>query len=144
MNIAACTADAESIDDVCAFPGRLAAVSGTIRPIEPAAYGVSNHLANVLLRARKRDSDKGAILNLRPKMKRASDTEVNQRAVAKACDSLEWVSTTASRGVVALDTEFVDIIVDAGDFGWEPTLYVLANNPLELIERTHTFLAALA
>ena len=61
------------------------------------------------------------------------DTEVNQRAVAKACDSLEWASTTASRGVVALDTEFVDVIVDAGDFGWEPTLYVLANNPLELL-----------
>lgn len=144
MNIAACTADAESIDDVCAFPGRLAAVSGTIRPIEPAAYGSSNHLANILLRARKRDSNKGAILNLRPMMKRASDTEVNQKAVAKACDSLEWTSTTASRGVVALDTEFVDVIIDAGDFGWEPTLYVLANNPLELVERTHTFLAALA
>jgi predicted fused transcriptional regulator/phosphomethylpyrimidine kinase len=77
-------------------------------------------------------------------MMRASDTEVNQKAVAKACDSLEWASTTASRGVVALDTEFVDVIVDAGDFGWEPTLYLLANNPLELIERTHTFLAALA
>ena len=144
MNIAACTADAESADDVCAFPGRLAAVSGTIRPIEPAAYGVSKHLASVLLQARKQDSDKGAILNLRPLMKKASDTDVNQKSVAKACASLEWVSATAIRGKLAQNADFVDVIIDAGDFGWEPTLYVLANNPLELVERTHTFLTALA
>lgn len=144
MNIAACTGGAESAADVCAFPGRLAAVSGIIKPIEPAAYGASKHLASVLLQARKQDSDKGAILNLRPLMKRAGETEVNQKSIAKACGSLEWASATAIRGKLAQDADFVDVIIDAGDFGWEPTLYILANNPLELVERTHTFLAALA
>ena len=142
-NIAACPHNAEDIDDVCAFPGRLSVAMGTIRPVEPAAYGVSTHLASILLQARKVDSDKGAILNLRPLMKRASKTEVNMKSIRKTCSELGWDITTAKQGDVSLDSEFIDLIVDVGDFGWEPSLYILANNPLELVEKTHTLISAL-
>ncbi len=143
VNIAACPPDAESVDDVCAFPGRLTTVSGGIRPIEAAAYGSSKHLASVLLRARQKDSNKGAILNLYPLMKRTNNAEVNMEAIESACDELEMSCTTSKRGEVSLNTDFIDVIVDSGDFGWEPTLYVLANNPLELVDKTHQLLAKL-
>ena len=35
----------------------------------------------------------------------------------------------------------MDIILDEGGYGWEPSLYVLAHNPLELIDRTHQIAA---
>ena len=35
----------------------------------------------------------------------------------------------------------LDIILDEGGYGWEPSLYVLAHNPLELIDRTHQIAA---
>ena len=142
-NIAACPDNAEDIDDVCAFPGRLSIATGTIRPVEPAAYGASTHLASILLQARKVDSDKGAILNLRPLMKRGNKTEVDVKSIAKACSGLKWSVVSAKRGDVSLDSEFIDLIIDAGDFGWEPSLYVLANNPLELVERTHSLISTL-
>ena len=31
----------------------------------------------------------------------------------------------------------------SGDFGWEPNMYILAHNPLELIDRTHQIVASL-
>lgn len=143
VNIAACPPDAEDINDVCAFPGRLTTVSGGIRPIEAAAYGASKHLASVLLRARKKDSDKGAILNLHPLMKRANNAEVNMKAIENACEELELSCTTSKRGDVSVNTDFIDVIIDSGDFGWEPTMYVLASNPLELVDKTHQLLAKL-
>ena len=37
----------------------------------------------------------------------------------------------------------MDVVLDVGEIGWEPTLYVLAHNPLDLIDRTHQLLSAL-
>ena len=31
----------------------------------------------------------------------------------------------------------IDVILDEGAFGWEPALYILAHNPLELVDRMH-------
>ena len=31
----------------------------------------------------------------------------------------------------------IDVILDEGAFGWEPSLYILAHNPLELVDRMH-------
>ena len=36
-----------------------------------------------------------------------------------------------------------DVLLDEGDFGWEPTLYIVAHNPLELVDRTHQLTAIL-
>ena len=36
-----------------------------------------------------------------------------------------------------------DVLLDEGDFGWEPTLYIVAHNPLELVDRTHQLVGAL-
>ena len=31
----------------------------------------------------------------------------------------------------------LDIILDEGSFGWAPSLYILSENPLDLIDKTH-------
>ena len=35
------------------------------------------------------------------------------------------------------------ILIDEGDFGWVPTLYVLGSNPIELVDRAHQLIDAL-
>ena len=37
----------------------------------------------------------------------------------------------------------IDVILDEGAFGWEPALYVLAHNPLELVDRMHRIVSML-
>ena len=51
MNIASCIKGARSIQEVAAFPGRIAVVNGKLRHHETPAFGVSNHLASVLIQA---------------------------------------------------------------------------------------------
>lgn len=143
LNIAACTDEAAGAEDVCAFPGRLTRVGDTMKSIENATFGSSNHLAEVLLKARKHDRDKGAVLNLKPPMSSGKGMEVNMTSLRKACQELEWTLADAPKGKLNGKPEFCDVLIDAGEFGWEPTLYVLANNPLELVDRTHRLIASL-
>ena len=37
----------------------------------------------------------------------------------------------------------IDVILDEGAFGWEPALYILAHNPLELVDRMHRIVSML-
>lgn len=142
MNIAACTENPKGVDDVCAFPGRLVFINGKLKPIESASFGSSNHLAGVLLQARKIDRDKGSILNLRPPKDNTSEG-VDITAISNACAQLNWTFAEAPRGDIANEPEFCDLLLDSGGFGWEPTMYILANNPLELVDNTHKFISAL-
>ena len=142
MNIAACTDSPDGTNDVCAFPGRLVFINGKLRPIEAASFGSSNHLAGVLLRAKEIDRDKGSILNLRPPL--ASKGEgVDTTSIRSACSQLNWTFVEAPRGEISSTPEFCDLLLDTGGYGWEPTMYLLANNPLELVDNTHKFISAL-
>ena len=51
MNIASCIKGARSIQEAAAFPGRIAIVNGKLRHHETPAFGVSNHLASVLIQS---------------------------------------------------------------------------------------------
>lgn len=139
MNIAACTEIPEGIEDVCSFPGRLVFLKGKLSPIESAAFGSSNHLAGVLLKAKKFDRDKGSVLNLRPPMLK-NGIGVDSQKIREACLEMEWICSEAPRGKINGKPEFCDILLDHGEYGWEPTMYILANNPLELVDKTHKFL----
>jgi predicted fused transcriptional regulator/phosphomethylpyrimidine kinase len=68
---------------------------------------------------------------------------VDTERVEQACKQLGYNFTLAPKGIVAEQASRIDILLDVGDFGWEPTLYVLAHNPLDLIDRTHQILSAL-
>ena len=66
MNIAACLNSATSPQDVAAVPGKINAVEGELRTHGKPQFGSSKHLAEMLLEARKNDSSKSAIMNIRP------------------------------------------------------------------------------
>ena len=138
MNIASCIKGARSIQEVAAFPGRIAIVNGKLRHHETPAFGVSNHLASVLIQAHTMNEAKTSIINLKPEI--AGD-KVNLTKIKGVCDQLGYSFATCKKGKLIGSHAKLDIILDEGGYGWEPSLYVLAHNPLELIDRTHQIAA---
>ena len=65
MNIAECRPGARSLADVAAFPGRVVRVGKTITNVAPPAYGVSRHLASIILRIHREAPNLRAIANIR-------------------------------------------------------------------------------
>lgn len=140
LNIASCSAGATSTSEVAAFPGRITLVDGALRHHEIPSFGSSNHLATVLLETHALDPSKVSIINIRPPL---GAEGVDTERVEQACKQLGYNFSLAPKGSVAEQASRIDILLDVGDFGWEPTLYVLAHNPLDLIDRTHQILSAL-
>ena len=139
LNIASALADAKVAEDVAAFPGKITMVDGKLRHHETPSFGASTHLANLLLQVMNKDSEKVAILNIRPPM---LDDGVNVEKVRAVCNDLGYKLSMASKGVIEKGTSKVDILLDEGAFGWEPSVYILAHNPLELIDRCHQVLSS--
>ena len=140
MNIAACLTSANSSEDVAAVPGKITAIDGELRTHGKPQFGSSTHLAEMLLKARKSDPSKCSIINIRP----PGDYEgTDIDAVQDACNQLGWELADADRSGLEDSNSEIDVILDIGDFGWEPSLYILAENPLEVVDKCHAIVNAL-
>ena len=140
MNIAACLQTATTVTEVAAVPGKITSVDGELRTHGKPQFGSSKHLAEMLLEARKIDATKSAIINIRP----PGDYEgTDIDAVQEACNQLGWSLADADRNGMEHSESEVDVILDIGDFGWEPSLYVLGASPLEVVDRCHTLVKTL-
>lgn len=128
MNIACCLESSRSAAEIAAFPGKLSIVENKLRHHETPSFGASNYLANILLDARVHDNSKTAILNIHP-----GD---NLEKIEEICEELDLNLTFATKGELT-PHQGIDIILDEGSFGWVPALYILAHNPLELVDRMH-------
>ena len=138
MNIASCIKGARNAIEVAAFPGRIAIVNGKLRHHETPSFGVSKHLASILIQAHTMNEAKTSIINLKPEI---SGDKVNVTKIKNICDQLGYSFATCKKGKIIGSHSKLDIILDEGGYGWEPSLYVLAHNPLELIDRTHQIAA---
>ena len=140
LNIASCMEDATSIGDVASIPGKVTAVGNVLRTHSRPEFGSSKTLAGLLLDVRKMDESKNSIVNIRPPGDHEG-TDID--AVRDACELLGWNLADGDReGIEQMDGA-IDAILDIGDFGWEPSLYVLASNPLEVVDRCHNLIQAL-
>ena len=140
MNIAACLNSASSASEVAAIPGKITAVEGELRTHGKPQFGSSKHLAEMLLETRKSDATKAAIINIRP----PGDFEgTDIDAVQEACNQLGWELADADRTGLENSNSTIDVILDIGDFGWEPSLYVVGSSPLDVVDRCHTLIKTL-
>ncbi len=140
MNIASCNRGARNISEVAAFPGKISIVGGKLRHHETPRFGVSNHLAKILLQSHIMNDAKTAIININPM---ANDSKIDETKIRTLCEQLGYSFATSSKGKISGTHTKLDVILDKGDFGWEPNMYILAHNPLELIDRTHQIVASL-
>lgn len=140
MNIAACLQSASSSEEVAAIPGKITDVGGELRTHSKPQFGSSKHLAEMLLKTRKHDASKCAIINIRP----PGDFEgTDIDAVQEACNKLNWELADADRSGLEDSNSKIDVILDVGDFGWEPSLYVVGTSPLDVVDRCHTLINTL-
>jgi len=129
-NVAECIDDARTIDDVAAVPGRLVDVKGrAMVPGEPE-FGVSEHVATVLLAAREAGATARGAVNVRYD----PDTVA---ALAEEYPTVEFGAERSTREAVADAVAGADVSATGGDaeplvlyqtgaVGVEPIVYVLA------------------
>lgn len=134
MNIAACSPGATEIEHVAAFSGKLSIVSGELRQHEKPSFGASNTLANMLLDYRDIHGDKYSIINISPPLR---GEKVDTALIESVCNEMSWKLGFAPKGELRHSAKTLDIILDEGSFGWAPSLYVLSENSLDLIDKTH-------
>ena len=133
-NLVECLTEAEGIDDVVAVPGRILDVKGrTAVPGDPE-FGVSEHVANVLLGVRKRDSDARATLNV------AYDPDLVATLESQGYTAVEF-DAEADLEVAFDDVEGIagaDVVYQTGGFGVEPIIYLLGDDAPAVAERARS------
>ena len=125
-NLVECTPEADGVEDVAGVPGRILDVMGrTEIPADPE-FGVSVHVASILLAARDAGSDARACLNVR------YDDDILDELAALGYDCVAFDpegedSAAALRPTVAEHPD-ADVLYQTGGFGVEPIVYLLADS----------------
>ncbi len=126
-NVVECLPDARGIEDVAGVPGRIVEVKG--RPTVPAdpEFGVSEHVAEVLLAARAAGADARAAVNVRhdPSLVAALES-AGVEAVEFDPEADRETPADAVRAVLAARSVGDRLaLYQTGAVGVEPILYVL-------------------
>jgi len=121
-NLVECLPDATTIEDVAAVPGRILDLRGEVAiPGEPE-FGVSQHVAGVLLAARDHGSEARAAVNIRydPAIQAALADASHETAEFDPEKDLD-----EAIGAALADNPDVTVLYQTGGMGIEPVLYVL-------------------
>ena len=123
-NVVECLADAESIDDVAAVPGRLVDVKGRAMVPGDPEFGVSEHVAGLLLAARSAGSTARGAVNLR------YDPDVvatlAETYPTAAFDAERPIDEAVADALADRDLDDTVVLYQTGAVGVEPIVYVLA------------------
>jgi hydroxymethylpyrimidine/phosphomethylpyrimidine kinase len=140
MNIGYALPFAKQRDDVCAIDGRLVKTSKNIMCCGRIGFGVSKHIASIILTTMSIDSNIRCAVNFRysePNVDRCDKAGLRIGSFDRANEppnapsTMEWGTKTT---ITALG--FIpDIIYDAGAKGKEPMIRVLGKNPHDVIDK---------
>jgi len=125
-NLCECTPDADGIDDVAGVPGRIFDVKGRATiPAEPE-FGVSEHVASVLLAARRHGSDARAAMNVRYDPDVVAALRDLGREVAEF--DAEYDDLDTAVGAALRETPDATVLYHTGGYGIEPITYILGDD----------------
>jgi predicted fused transcriptional regulator/phosphomethylpyrimidine kinase/predicted transcriptional regulator len=136
-NLVEALPEGDSIEDVAAVPGRILDVKGRATiPADPE-FGVSEHVASLLLAARAAGSDARAALNVR-----YDDSIVTALAEAGYTTAEFDAEASVEAGVAAAlaETPDADVLYQTGGMGVEPVVYVLGPDAVTVAERARELL----
>jgi len=135
---------AEDRDDVAAIPGRIIRVGDDARTLHDPAFGVSKHVAKIVLTAMQYDRAYRSAMDIRFSddllnlcrdlgydvaefSRRDEPHDVKRREGS----SLEW----GTNQVLVQRTAVPDMIFDRGDVGKEPIIRILGRHPSEVADK---------
>ncbi|MFP8953522.1 thiamine-phosphate synthase family protein [Natrialbaceae archaeon A-arb3/5] len=121
-NLVACTPDATDVDDVAGVPGRIFDVKGKATVPTGPEFGVSEHVATVLLAARRHGADVSAAINIAysPEL---LDQLTGQGHVTAEFDESDDITSSVGAAVDA--NPEATVLYQTGGMGIEPLIYVL-------------------
>ncbi|MFB6298925.1 MAG: thiamine-phosphate synthase family protein [Halobacteriales archaeon] len=135
-NLVECLPEAETIEDVAGIPGHIFDVKG--RPSVPAdpEFGASEHVASVLLAARRHGSDARAVVNIRYMPAIVETLEAMGLETATFDAEFEDVDVVIETALT--ETSEAEVLYQTGGFGIEPIVYILAPSAETAAERVRT------
>ncbi|MDQ2073047.1 thiamine-phosphate synthase family protein [Haloarcula sp. H-GB4] len=136
-NLVQCLPEADSIEDVAAVPGRILDVKGRATiPADPE-FGVSEHVASLLLAARAAGTDARSVLNVR------YDDGVVTALRDAGLTVVEFDAEESVEPAVAAaltDDPAVDVLYHTGAMGIEPVVYLLGDDAVAVAETAREIL----
>ncbi|WP_115863902.1 thiamine-phosphate synthase family protein [Halorussus litoreus] len=137
-NLCECTPDADGIDDVAGVPGRIFDVKGRAEIPSDPEFGVSEHVASVLLAARRAGSDARAALNVRydPDLVAALEELGHEAAEFDA----EYDDLDAAVGAALREQPDATVLYHTGGYGVEPIIYLLGDDAEDVAETARNLL----
>ncbi|WP_435180018.1 thiamine-phosphate synthase family protein [Halorussus sp. AFM4] len=137
-NLCQATPDADGIDDVAGVPGRIFDVKGQAAiPAEPE-FGVSEHVASILLAARRHGSDAQAALNIRYDPDIVAALEDAGRATVEF--DAEYDDLDAVVGAALEERPDATVLYHTGGYGIEPIVYLLGDDAEAVVETARNLL----
>jgi hypothetical protein len=121
-NLVACTPGADDVDDVAGVPGRIFDVKGRATVPADPEFGVSEHVAGVLLAARRHGADVSAGINITYEQA-LLDELAEQGHVVAAFDESDDISSSV--GAAIEEKPEATVLYQTGGMGIEPLIYVL-------------------
>jgi len=135
---------AEGLEDVAAFPGRIVRYKDTVTTFGDPEFGASKHVANIILTVMKFNPEYCSAMNIQYSKENVNqikkrgflishfDRRLEPRRVKeKEGSSLEW----GVGEVLKRMRRVPDFIYDEGDVGKEPMIRVLGRNPVEVVQK---------
>jgi hydroxymethylpyrimidine/phosphomethylpyrimidine kinase len=135
---------AEGIEHVAAFPGRIIRFKDSVATYGDPEFGASQHIANIILTVMKFDPEYCSAMNIRyskenvAQLKRRGflaghfDRRLEPKKVKeKEGSSLEW----GVEEVLKKMKQVPDFIYDEGDVGKEPMIRILGRDPYEVVQK---------
>jgi hydroxymethylpyrimidine/phosphomethylpyrimidine kinase len=136
--------NAEGIEDVAAFPGRIIRYKDSMVTLSGPEFGASKHIANIILTVMKFDPEYCSAMNIRYSKENVAQLRGKgflvghfdrrfepKRVKQREGSSLEWGVGEVLRKL----RQVPDFIYDQGDVGKEPMIRVLGRNPLDIVHK---------
>ncbi len=136
--------NAEGVEDVAAFPGRIIRYKDSLATFSSPEFGASQHVANIILTVMQFDPEYCSAMNIRYSKENVARLRgkgffvgyFNRRFEPKKVKTKEGSSLEWGVGEVLRKMRRVpDFIYDEGDVGKEPMIRVLGKNPLEVVNK---------
>jgi len=136
--------NAEGIEDIAAFPGRIIRFKDSVATLSDPEFGASQHIANIILTVMNFDPEYCSAMNIRYSKENVARLRGKgflvghfdrrfepKRVKQREGSSLEWGVGEVLRKL----RQVPDFIYDQGDVGKEPMIRVLGKNPQEVIHK---------
>ncbi|QRV15580.1 helix-turn-helix domain-containing protein [Haloterrigena salifodinae] len=121
-NLVACTPDADDVDDVAGVPGRIFDVKGQATVPSDPEFGVSEHVASVLLAAREHGANASSAINIRYEPDLLAELTEQGHVTSEFDESSDVASSV---GAAIEDEPEATVLYQTGGMGIEPLIYVL-------------------